>query len=131
MAWATALPRSPSERPRRGARVSGSPDDRSEDGRPLDRPPERGRRPRHRGRRYGHRGYSGYGEFRDDGASGDYGDYGRPWRRRPHDRPGWWPADEPWPPVGEFPWRRVRRLFLIRFAIGVFLVFALVIVGPL
>jgi two-component system sensor histidine kinase BaeS len=40
-------------------------------------------------------------------------------------------VDEPWPPVGEFPWRRVRRLFFIRFAIGVMLLFALVILGPL
>ncbi|MFI5258359.1 MAG: sensor histidine kinase [Candidatus Limnocylindrales bacterium] len=62
----------------------------------------------------------------------DYPGYRRrPWRHRPHDRPPWWPAGEPWPPQGEFPWRRVRRLFFIRFAIGVFLIFALVIVGPL
>ena len=26
-------------------------------------------------------------------------------------RPPWWPADEPWPPVGEFPWHKVRRRF--------------------
>lgn len=62
----------------------------------------------------------------------DYsGRHGRPWGHRPHDRPPWWPADEPWPPGGEFPWRRVRRRFFIRFAIGVFLVFGLVILGPL
>ena len=47
------------------------------------------------------------------------------------DRPKWWPHDEPWPPVGEFPWQRMRRRFLIRFAIGVFLVFSFVIAGPL
>lgn len=55
----------------------------------------------------------------------------RPWREHRHVRPNWWPADETWPPQGEFPWRRVRRSFLIRFAIGVGLVFMLVIVGPL
>jgi signal transduction histidine kinase len=57
--------------------------------------------------------------------------HGRPWHDRPRERPNWWPSDEPWPPVGEFPWSRVRRLFLIRFAIGVGLVFLLVILGPL
>lgn len=55
---------------------------------------------------------------------------GRPWRRH-REPPKWWPRDEPWPPEGEFPWRRMRRLFLIRFAIGVFLVFAIVVAGPL
>jgi signal transduction histidine kinase len=79
--------------------------------------------PRHRPPRHFRSRYYGGGE--------GYGYYGRSWHRRPHDRPGWWPADESWPPAGEFPWRRVRRLFFIRFAIGVFLVFALVIVGPL
>ena len=55
----------------------------------------------------------------------------RPWRPRHRDRPGWWPAGEPWPPQGEFPWRRMRRMFFIRFAIGIVLIFMLVIVGPL
>jgi signal transduction histidine kinase len=55
----------------------------------------------------------------------------RPWRGPHRDRPGWWPADEAWPPEGQFPWRRIRRRFFIRFAIGVFLIFTLVIVGPL
>ncbi len=55
---------------------------------------------------------------------------GRPWRRH-MERPKWWPQDEPWPPVGEFPWQRMRRRFFIRFAIGVFLVFAFVVAGPL
>ena len=48
-----------------------------------------------------------------------------------HVRPPWWPDNEPWPPQGEFPWRRVRRRFFVRFAIGVSLVFALVVAGPL
>jgi len=55
----------------------------------------------------------------------------RPWREHRHERPSWWPAGETWPPQGEFPWRRVRRSFLIRFAIGVGLLFLLVILGPL
>ena len=55
----------------------------------------------------------------------------RPWRDPYRQRPGWWPADEPWPPQGEFPWRRVRRLFFIRFAIVIFLLFVLVIAGPI
>ena len=56
---------------------------------------------------------------------------GRHWGRRHSERPSWWPEEGPWPPEGEFPWRRMRRLFLIRFAIGVFLVFAIVVAGPL
>ncbi len=55
----------------------------------------------------------------------------RQWRAQRRARPGWWPADEPWPPQGEFPWHRVRRRFFIRFAILVFLLFVLIIVGPL
>jgi two-component system sensor histidine kinase BaeS len=65
------------------------------------------------------------------GYSRHHFERGRPWRERPHDKPGWWPADEPWPPVGEFPWRRVRRRFFVRFAIGISLLLALVIGGPL
>jgi signal transduction histidine kinase len=53
------------------------------------------------------------------------------WRGRHYPKPTWWPENEPWPPQGEFPWRRMRRLFLIRFAIGIALVFALVVAGPL
>src|ERR1700694_3528869 len=41
-------------------------------------------------------------------------------QERPHRRPPWWPADEPWPPQGRPRWRQggrppafVRRLFLI------------------
>jgi signal transduction histidine kinase len=52
-------------------------------------------------------------------------------RRYPRPRPKWWPEDEPWPPVGEFPWRKVRRRFLLRFAIGVTIVSILLIAGPL
>ena len=56
---------------------------------------------------------------------------GPDWRYSRHARPTWWPAEEPWPPRGQFPWRRVRRRFLARFAIGVVMVFVLVIAGPL
>ncbi|HEX7591336.1 MAG TPA: ATP-binding protein [Candidatus Limnocylindrales bacterium] len=59
-------------------------------------------------------------------------EYHRMWRSHyPRPRPKWWPQDEAWPPVGEFPWRKVRRRFLIRFAIGVTLVSILLVVGPL
>ena len=58
----------------------------------------------------------------------------REWRHhqypRPRPRPKWWPQDEPWPPVGEFPWRKVRRQFFVRFAIGVTLVSLILIAGP-
>ena len=49
----------------------------------------------------------------------------------PRPRPKWWPQDEPWPPVGEFPWRKVRRQFLVRFAIGLTLVSMVVIAAPI
>ena len=52
-------------------------------------------------------------------------------RRRHGERPHWWPANEPWPPEGEFPWRRMKRRFFIRFAIGVAIFFALFVAGPL
>jgi two-component system, OmpR family, sensor histidine kinase BaeS len=92
--------------------VNGPGDSHPEGPTPDDWPPGRRLSPHHRGpgRRHGRP---------------------RPWREGVRERPGWWPADEPWPPEGEFPWRRVRRLFFIRFAIGVFLIFALVILGPL
>ena len=60
-----------------------------------------------------------------------YREYHRRWREhyaRP--RPNWWPQDEQWPPVGEFPWRKVRRQFLVRFAVGVTLVSLVLIAGP-
>ena len=46
-------------------------------------------------------------------------------------RPGWWPENESWPPTSDFAWRKVRRRFLVRFAIGVGLVSILVMLGPL
>ena len=46
-------------------------------------------------------------------------------------RPKWWPQDEAWPPTSDFPWRKVRRSFFVRFAVGVALVFTLVVVGPI
>jgi len=89
----------------------------------------------------------------DDEAPGDGDESRRPWRDRsgrhradhyerghrrlmrhyryPRPRPKWWPQDEPWPPVGEFPWRKVRRQFLVRFAIGVTLVSLVVIAAPI
>jgi two-component system sensor histidine kinase BaeS len=61
-----------------------------------------------------------------------YRGYHELWRSRyPRPRPKWWPQDEPWPPVGEFPWKKVRRRFLVRFALGVTLVSILLIAGPL
>ena len=65
-------------------------------------------------RRYGHRPPAW--------ASGPY--------RRPMRRPGWWPVDEPWPPTGAFPMHKIRRRFLVRFAIGAAMVFVLVVAGP-
>lgn len=78
-------------------------------------PASRGRGPRHRHRfeRYG-RGPHGPWDSR----------YFRP-------RPKWWPEDEPWPPAGNFPWRKVRRRFFIRFAIAVTLVSVLVVAVPI
>ena len=51
--------------------------------------------------------------------------------RYPRPRPKWWPQDEPWPPAGQFPWRKVRRRFFVRFAIVVTLVASLLIAGPI
>jgi two-component system sensor histidine kinase BaeS len=52
-----------------------------------------------------------------------------PWNNYPpRPRPGWWPENEPWPPVGEFPWRKVRRRFFARFAVAVTLV-AILLIG--
>lgn len=49
----------------------------------------------------------------------------------PRPRPGWWPKDEPWPPVGEFPWRKVRRRFLFRFAAFLIVISAVVVAAPI
>ena len=81
---------------------------------------ERDRYDRHAHRRAG----------RGDSGARPWGRHG-PWRRygaRP--RPNWWPQEEPWPPVGEFPWRKVRRRFLWRFALVLVVAFVLLIVGP-
>ena len=53
------------------------------------------------------------------------------WLRRHRSRPGWWPEDEAWPPASDFPWRKVRRRFFVRFAIVVTLVASLLIAGPI
>jgi signal transduction histidine kinase len=76
--------------------------------------PENGLPPRHGSR---HRGESGFYRWQH--------------RRAHREPPKWWPHDEPWPPAGEFPWQRMRRRFFVRFAIGVFLIFAFVVAGPL
>jgi signal transduction histidine kinase len=57
----------------------------------------------------------------------------RAWRHHkyPRPRPKWFPADEPWPPVRDFPWRKVRRGFFVRLAVGMGLLFVLVIIGPI
>ena len=76
--------------------------------------------------RHSHR-HAGRGDF----EAGPWGPH-RPWRRRGlRPRPRWWPEDEPWPPVGEFPWHKVRRRFLIRFAIGVTVISVLLVAGPI
>jgi two-component system sensor histidine kinase BaeS len=46
------------------------------------------------------------------------------------ERPPWWPAEEAWPPEGEFPWRKVRRRFLGRVAVVVALFFFFTVVIP-
>jgi two-component system sensor histidine kinase BaeS len=60
----------------------------------------------------------------------DHRDYVRWQRRHSRPRPSWWPQDEAWPPAGEFPWRKVRRTFFIRFAIGIAIFVSLIVVGP-
>lgn len=52
------------------------------------------------------------------------------WRRHPGGRPPWWPADEPFPPTGDFPWRRIKRRFFVRVAVLVSIVTILVLIGP-
>jgi two-component system sensor histidine kinase BaeS len=53
------------------------------------------------------------------------------WLRRHRSRPGWWPEDEAWQPASDFPWRKVRRSFFVRFAVGVTLISILLVVGPI
>jgi signal transduction histidine kinase len=83
-----------------------------------------------RGRdRYQRQRYRLAADRRDFGA-GLWGPHG-PWRRHhPSPRPTWWPTDEPWPPAGGMPWRKVRRGFFLRFAIILVFAFILLIVGP-
>jgi two-component system sensor histidine kinase BaeS len=60
----------------------------------------------------------------------DWRQYERWYRRHSRPRPNWWPEDEAWPPEGEFPWRKVRRIFFIRLAIGIAIFVSLIVVGP-
>ncbi len=66
----------------------------------------------------------------DMGPGGPFGRRGH-WYRRHRPRPAWWPQEEPWPPTHEFPWRKMRRGFFLRFAVGVTLVFVLMVLGPI
>jgi two-component system sensor histidine kinase BaeS len=50
--------------------------------------------------------------------------------RRPHGRPGWWPANEPWPPVGP-PSGEVRRRVFFRVALAALILSLFVVVLPL
>ena len=108
------------------------------EGRPPDEwpgPPAQGQRPPDaetpgddRLRRHGRRSRDDFDRSRFDRYRGPH-DH---WRyHHPRPRPKWWPQDEPWPPVGEFPWRKVRRQFFIRFAIGVTLISVLLGAGPI
>ncbi len=54
-----------------------------------------------------------------------------PWFGHSGGRPPWWPADEQWPPVGEFPWHKVRRRFFTRVVLVVVVLFLLAVVVPL
>jgi two-component system, OmpR family, sensor histidine kinase BaeS len=93
----------------------------------VDEPRGPDRYPRYRDRR-GRHGHP-FGPDGPFGASGPFGPGGHWGGRRV--RPKWWPQDEPWPPTSEFPWRKVRRRFIVRFAIGVSLIFTLVVLGPI
>jgi two-component system sensor histidine kinase BaeS len=85
-----------------------------------------GRRSRH-GHPFGPEGpFGSEGPF---GPRGPFGPGGH-WDRR-RGRPKWWPQDEAWPPTSEFPWRKVRQRFIVRFAIGVSILFTLVVLGPI
>lgn len=50
--------------------------------------------------------------------------------RRPHARPRWWPATEPWPPQGP-PTGRLRRMVMIRVAVAVVAFIVLAVLVPL
>ncbi len=45
-------------------------------------------------------------------------------------RPPWWPAEEPWPPVGEMAWGRTRRRFFARVMVVVAVLFVLTVIVP-
>ena len=79
----------------------------------------------------GRRGRHGH-PFGAEGPFGPGGPFapGGHWDRR-RGRPKWWPQDEAWPPTSEFPWRKVRRRFIVRFAIGVSILFTLVVLGAI
>ena len=98
----------------------------------MSDPPGEEPRPRdRRSRRMSRRNGPG-APFGPAGAFDPHGPFfprGR-WDRR-RGPPKWWPRDEAWPPTSEFPWHKVRRRFLVRFAVGVSLVFVLVILGPI
>ena len=84
--------------------------------------------------RHSHRRSGRYGPAASFGPGGPFGPDvpfgpGGHWSRR-RSRPKWWPEDEAWPPTSDFPWSKVRRRFFVRFAVGVGLVFALVVVWP-
>lgn len=97
---------------------------------PGELPPDQWqRRERQRWERHARRTGRRYGPGAAFEAGGPFGP-GRHWDPR-RGRPGWWPEDEAWPPTAEFPWRKVRRRFLVRFAAGVTLIFVLVVVGPI
>jgi two-component system sensor histidine kinase BaeS len=99
------------------------PDEGSESEREVPRRADRVRDRYHRGN-FSH-------PYRRDFEAGPWGPR-RPWAHHgPRPRPKWWPQDEPWPPVGEFPWHKVRRRFLWRFAVLLVLAFVLLIIGPI
>ncbi|MGD0121257.1 MAG: ATP-binding protein [Candidatus Limnocylindrales bacterium] len=79
--------------------------------------------------RHSHRRMRQYGPGGPFGPGRPFGPGGH-WSRR-RGRPKWWPQDEAWPPTSEFPWRKVRRRFFLRFAVGVALIFVLVVVWPI
>lgn len=67
----------------------------------------------------------GHGRWHGNGHSHS----GRP--RSSGRRPPWWPAEEPWPPVGEVAWGRTRRRFFARATVVLVVLFFLTVVAPL